>query len=815
MAQEYNPHEIEGQWQRKWAADHIYEVKEDNKRPKFYALTMFPYTSGDLHIGHWYALAPSDVYARFKRMQGYNVLHPMGFDAFGLPAENAAINHGIHPYDWTMRNIENMRRQLKSMGAIYDWSREVVTCLPDYYKWTQWFFLKFYQAGLAYRAEAPVNWCPKCQTVLANEQVVGEGFCERCSTPVMKKELEQWFFRITKYAEELLDHSRLDWPDRIEIMQRNWVGKSEGAEISFKIENETIEQQEIKVFTTRPDTIFGVTFFLLAPEHPLVPELTTPECKAEVEKYIAWCRRQTEYERLAQGKEKTGVFLGSYVVNPLNDERVPIWMTDYVLPTYGTGAVMAVPAHDERDLEFAKKFELPVRTVIAPPNWTGDELTEAYADSGTMINSGDFDGLPSEQAYEAICDLLEAKGWGKRTVIYRLRDWLISRQRYWGAPIPIIYCDRCGIIPVPEADLPVLLPPSAEFKPTGESPLKYCQSFVNTTCPKCSGMARRETDTMDTFLCSSWYFLRYTSPETKNAPFNAAKVKHWLPVDSYTGGAEHAVMHLFYTRFFIKALRDMGVVEFDEPFARLFNQGTIIYRGDKMSKSRGNVIGSDEYVEEFGADAVRGYVMFVGPWELGGEWNDRGIVGISRWLNRVWSLVTADYTCRVVDIKTEKEFLHLTHKAIAVVTADISKFRFNTMLASLMEFSNYLSKVKERGTVSDALWREAISHFLLLLAPTAPHLAEELWARTGHSYTIHNQPWPEYDHELAKEEEITLVIQVNGKLRDKLLVPATISEAEAKELALSRERVKAYIDGKKLTRVIYVPKRVVNIVVAS
>jgi leucyl-tRNA synthetase len=815
MAQKYNPHEIEGKWQQRWAADHIYEVNEDSKRPKFYALTMFPYTSGDLHIGHWYALAPSDVYARFKRMQGFNVLHPMGFDAFGLPAENAAINHGIHPYDWTMRNIENMRRQLKTMGAIYDWSREVITCLPDYYKWTQWFFLKFYQAGLAYRAKAPVNWCPKCQTVLANEQVVGEGFCERCSTPVIKKELEQWFFRITKYAEELLDHSRLDWPERIEIMQKNWVGKSEGAEISFRLENNSIDQKEIKVFTTRPDTIFGVTFFLLAPEHPLVPKLTTPDCKAEVEKYITWCRRQTEYERLALGKEKTGVFLGSYVVNPLNDERVPIWITDYVLPTYGTGAVMAVPAHDERDLEFARKFKLPVRIVIAPPNWSRGELAEVYTDSGTMVNSGDFNGLSSVQGYEAICNLLEAKGWGRRTVIYRLRDWLISRQRYWGAPIPIIYCDKCGIVPVPEADLPVLLPPNAEFKPTGESPLKYCQSFVNTTCPKCSGTARRETDTMDTFMCSSWYFLRYTSPETRNAPFDGAKVEYWLPVDSYTGGAEHAVMHLFYTRFFIKALRDMGVVEFDEPFARLFNQGTIIYRGDKMSKSRGNVIGSDEYVEEFGADAVRGYVMFVGPWELGGEWNDRGIVGISRWLNRVWSLVTADYTRRVVDIKTEKEFLHLTHKTIEIVTADIKEFRFNTMLASLMEFSNYLSKVKERGTVSDALWREAISYFLLLLAPTAPHLAEELWARTGHSYTIHNQPWPEYDQELAKEEEVTLIIQVNGKLRDKLLVPASISEAEAKELALSRERVKAYINSKKLTRVIYVPNRVVNIVVGS
>jgi leucyl-tRNA synthetase len=815
MAQKYNPHEIETKWQQKWAADHVYEVKEDSRRPKFYALTMFPYTSGDLHIGHWYALAPSDVYARFKRMQGYNVLHPMGFDAFGLPAENAAINHGIHPNDWTMRNIENMRRQLKSMGAIYDWNREVITCLPNYYKWTQWFFLKFYDSGLAYRAEAPVNWCPKCQTVLANEQVVGEGFCERCGTPVTKKELEQWFFRITKYADDLLDHRHLDWPERIKIMQRNWVGKSEGAEISFRLENEIMEQKEIKVFTTRPDTVFGVTFFLLAPEHPLVPKLTTPECKAEVDKYIAWCRRQTEYERLALGKEKTGVFLGSYIVNPLNDERVPIWITDYVLPTYGTGAVMAVPAHDERDLEFARKFKLPVRTVIASSGWTGGELTEAYTDLGTMVNSGEFNGLPSEKGYEAICDLLEAKGWGKRTVIYRLRDWLISRQRYWGAPIPIVYCDKCGIVPVPEEDLPVLLPPNAEFKPTGESPLKYCQSFVDTNCPKCSGKARRETDTMDTFMCSSWYFLKYTSPKTRSAPFNTAKVNYWLPVDLYTGGAEHAVMHLFYTRFFIKALRDMGLLEFDEPFVRLFNQGTIIYRGDKMSKSRGNVIGSDEYVEEFGADAVRGYVMFIGPWELGGEWNDRGIVGISRWLNRVWSLVAADYTSRGVDLEAEKEFLHLTHKTIKVVTADLEKLRFNTMLASLMEFSNYLSKIKESGRVSNSLWHETISHFLLLLAPTAPHLAEELWTRTGHSYTIHNQPWPEYNHELATEEEITIVIQVNGKLRDKLLVPACISEAEAKELALSRERVKAYIDGKKLCRVIYVPKRVVNIVVAS
>lgn len=815
MADKYNHREIERRWQQKWAADHIYEVKEDTGRQKFYALTMFPYTSGDLHVGHWYAMAPSDVYARFKRMQGYNVLHPMGFDAFGLPAENAAIRHGIHPYDWTVKNIDNMRRQFRSMGAMYDWTREVITCLPDYYRWTQWFFLRFYNSGLAYRAKAPVNWCPKCQTVLANEQVVGEGFCERCSTTVTKKELEQWFFRITKYAEELLDHSHIDWPERIKIMQRNWVGKSEGAEISFRIESEITEQKEIKVFTTRPDTVFGVTFFLLAPEHPLVLQLTTPEHKAEVDKYVAWCRRQTEYERTAVGREKTGAFLGSHIVNPLNGERVPIWITDYVLPTYGTGAVMGVPAHDERDLEFARKFKLPVRTVIAPPAWTGEELMEVYTDSGEMVNSGEFSGLPSEQGYEAICDLLEEKGWGKRTVIYRLRDWLISRQRYWGVPIPIVYCDKCGTVPVAEQDLPVVLPPDAEFKPTGESPLKYCQSFVNTTCPKCCGMAKRETDTMDTFLCSSWYFLRYTSPESGDAPFNADKMRHWLPVDLYTGGAEHAVMHLLYARFFIKALRDMGLVSFHEPFNRLFNQGTIICSGDKMSKSRGNVIAPDEYVAEVGADAVRGYLMFIGPWELGGEWNDRGLVGISRWLNRVWSLATADYSSRLVDPETEKAFIHFMHKTIKEVTADFERLRFNTLLASLMEFSNYLSKVKERGHVSSSAWREAIRCFLILLAPTAPHLAEEIWARIGHPYTIHSQPWPEYDQKLAEEEEITLVIQVNGKLRDKLLVPASISEAEAKKTALNRERVKAYIDGKKLARVIYVPKRVVNIVVAS
>jgi leucyl-tRNA synthetase len=812
-ASKYNPQEIEKKWQEKWAADRLYEVKDDDKRPKFYALTMFPYTSGDLHIGHWFAMAPSDVQARFKRMQGYNVLHPMGFDAFGLPAENAAIKHGIHPYIWTMDNVENMRRQLRSIGAIYDWSREVVTCLPEYYKWTEWFFLKLYEAGLAYRAKAPVNWCPTCQTVLANEQVVGEGLCERCGTAVLRKMLEQWFFRITKYADELLDFSKIDWPERIEIMQNNWIGKSTGAEISFGLEHKGVDTKEISVFTTRPDTIFGVTFFVLAPEHPLVPLLTTPKHKAEVEDYILQTQRKTEIERTAAEREKTGVFLGSYVINKLNGQPVPIWITDYVLLSYGTGAVMGVPAHDQRDFEFAKKYGLPIRVVIAPPDWSGEELECAYTEDGTMANSGQFDGMPSDQGFDAICDYMEKKGWGKRTVTYRLRDWLISRQRYWGAPIPMVYCDKCGIVPVPEKDLPVLLPPDAEFKPTGESPLKYCESFVNTTCPKCSEPAKRETDTMDTFMCSSWYFLRYTSPGVDNHPFDKAKLKHWMPVDLYTGGAEHAVMHLLYSRFFIKAIRDMGLVGFDEPFIKLFNQGTIIYQGDKMSKSRGNVVTPDVYVSDIGADAVRAYLMFIGPWELGGEWSDQGIVGMSRWVNRVWNLVTAGYTEKKVDPDVGKELNRLIHQTIKKVTNDMERFRFNTMLAALMEFTNYLGRVQDGGTVSVSLWNEANTILLLLLAPTAPHLTEELWEKTGHSYSIHNQAWPKWDEELAKEEEVTLVIQVNGKVRDRVTVPVSITEAEARELALSRERVQAYVKDNKVAKIIYVPQRLINIVI--
>jgi len=811
MTTEYNPQEIEQKWQQKWAEDGLYEVREDSQKPKWYALTMFPYTSGDLHIGHWYAMAPADVHARFKRMQGYNVLHPMGFDAFGLPAENAAIKRGIHPYKWTMQNVKNMRRQLKSIGAIYDWSREVITCQPEYYRWTQWFFLKLYENGLAYRGKAPVNWCPKCQTVLANEQVLSDGTCERCNTAVVRRDLEQWFFRITKYADELMQHEGVDWPERIKIMQRNWVGKSYGTEISFALDHPDVAEKEIRVFTTRPDTTYGVTFMALAPEHPLVAKLTTPEKKAEVEAYIARSQHFTEIERLSTEREKNGVFTGAYVTNRLNGEKVPIWITDYVLLGYGTGAVMAVPAHDERDFAFAKKYNLPIRVVISPPEWQDGELAEAYIEEGEMVNSGRFDGTPSQKGIESVSKYLEEQGWGGRTVSYKLRDWLISRQRYWGAPIPMIYCDKCGIVPVPEKELPVRLPEDAEFKPTGESPLKYNDGFVNTTCPKCGGAAKRETDTMDTFMCSSWYFLRYTSPHDADAPFDTEKIKQWMPVDLYTGGAEHAVMHLLYARFFIKAIRDIGLVDFGEPFKRLFNQGIIIANKQKMSKSKGNVVNPDAYVSELGADTVRAYLMFVAPWEQGGEWNDSGISGISRWFNRLWKLVLEEYKAKSED--GSKELQRITHQTIKKVSQDIEKMRFNTMIAALMEYTNHLTKVKEAGSVSDADWRKSIETLLLLLSPTAPHLTEELWQLIGNKYSIHNQPFPKWDEKLATDEQATLVVQVNGKMRDRLEVPLSITEDEAREAVMARQKVQSYLDGKQVIKVIYVPGRLINLVV--
>ena len=638
----YDPIALEKKWQERWESDGIYRVPDEDDRPRWYEMTMYPYPSGDLHIGHWYAMAPADSHARFRRMQGYNVLHPMGFDAFGLPAENAAISRGIHPYEWTMSNIENMRGQLRSMGAIYDWSKEIICALPEYYRWNQWFFLKLYEKGLAYRAHAPVVWCPSCNTVLANEQVLN-GRCERCQTPITRRDLAQWFLRITDYAEELLDfQGLLEWPEKILAMQRNWVGRSEGTEISFDIGHYNLEQQELRTFTTRIDTIFGVTFMVLAPEHPLVSSLTTPEQREAVEAYIHEARAATEIERLSADKEKTGVPLGSYVINRLNGERVPLFIADYVLMAYGTGAVMGVPAHDQRDFEFATKYGLPIQVVISPPDWSGQPLQEASSDEGVMVNSGRFDGMPSDDGMKAIADHVEESGWGKRAISYRLRDWLISRQRYWGTPIPMVHCADCGTVPVPEEQLPVLLPSDAEFKPTGESPLAGNLGFVQTSCPQCGGDARRETDTMDTFVDSSWYMMRYTSPDYHAGPFDPMQIQEWLPVDQYTGGAEHAVMHLLYARFFTKVLRDVGLVSFDEPFLRLYNQGTIVAGGAKMSKSRGNVVSPDTHVKEVGADTVRAYLMFLGPWDQGGDWSDAGINGMARWMNRVWEISQRD-----------------------------------------------------------------------------------------------------------------------------------------------------------------------------
>ncbi|RLC89536.1 MAG: leucine--tRNA ligase, partial [Chloroflexi bacterium] len=647
MADKYVPQEIEPKWQKRWEDDGLYATREDPTRPKYYFLTMLAYPSADyLHVGHWYVMAPSDARARYMRMKGYNVFYPVGFDAFGLPAENAAIERGIHPFKWAWDSIEVMRKQLRSMGAMWAWDREAVTCLPGYYKWTQWFFLKFYEAGLAYKKKAPVDFCPKCNTTLAREQVWGEDrHCERCGTLVVKKELEQWFFRITDYADELLDHSKIDWPERICAMQKNWIGRSEGANVTFLSE----QNDPIVVFTTRPDTLWGATFMVLAPEHPLVDKLTAPQFLEKVEEYKLQAARQSEIERMSTEKEKTGVFIGAYAINPVNDERIPIWIADYVMMTYGTGAIMAVPAHDERDFEFASKYNLPIPVVIEPPDWDGGELEKPYTGPCPMVNSGPFSGTPGDVAVQKVTEWLEEQGTGEFAVNYRLRDWLISRQRYWGAPIPIVYCDECGIVPVPYEDLPVLLPEDAEFLPTGESPLKFHEGFLHTTCPRCGGPATRETDTMDTFMCSSWYQYAYVTPYHKeeqplhrdDCPWDIEAGRYWLPVDMYTGGPEHAVMHLLYTRFFTKVLRDIGVVDFDEPMLALRNQGIILGPdGARMSKSRGNVVLPDALVQQYGADTVRGYLMFGWRWEQGGPWDPHGIEGVVRWLQRVWNLVS-------------------------------------------------------------------------------------------------------------------------------------------------------------------------------
>ena len=809
----YDHNEVEAKWQERWARDGLYRVRDDDPRPKWYELHMYPYPSGDLHIGHWWAMSGADAHARFMRFQGYNVLHPMGFDAFGLNAENAAIQRGVHPHKWTMDNIDNMRRQLRSMGPMYDWDREVVTCAPEYYRWNQWLFLQLYKAGLAYRAYAPVNWCQSCNTVLANEQVI-DGLCERCDTAVTHRDMNQWFFRITRYAEELLDQSKIDWPERINVMQTNWIGRSEGVEIEFDISEYGLDQKTLPTFTTRIDTIFGVTFVVLAPEHPLVGQLTTQEHRPEVESYVEQARRQTDVERQSTEKEKTGVFTGAYCVNRLNGERVPILVGDYVLLTYGTGVVMGVPAHDQRDFEFATKYDLPIRVVVAPPVWDGEELTEAYLDEGTQVNSGRFDGLPSAEGIDRIADHVEENGWGRRTVNYRMRDWLISRQRYWGTPIPIIYCEECGTVPVPEEDLPVLLPEDAEFLPTGESPLALHQGFVNVECPDCGRPAKRETDTMDTFVDSSWYFLRYASPNYADGPFDPLAVGQWNPVDQYTGGVEHAVMHLLYARFFVKALRDLKLLDFDEPFVRLFNQGTIVFQHRKMSKSRGNVVAPDAYVDEVGADTVRSYLLFLGPWDQGGEWSDSGINGVARWMNRVWELAQRDSRQLDLPVAAEaaRDTQRLVHQTVRKVTDDVERFKFNTALAALMEYTNTLNQVWERKEAGAELWGEAIERLLVLMAPMAPHVSEELWERTGHESSVHDQSWPEWDPELAAEEVVTLVVQVDGRLRDRIEVPASITEDEARQAALQSENVQRHTDGKEIARVVYVPGKLVNIV---
>lgn len=821
----YNPSEIERKWQAVWEEKGQNHADDNDPRPRFYNLVMFPYPSGDLHIGHWYNFTGVDVYGRYQRMNGYNVMQPLGFDAFGLPAENAAIKRGVQARKWTLSNIDNMRQQLKTMGGIWDWDREVVSCLPDYYKWTEWLFLKLYEAGLAYRAKAPVNWCPNDQTVLANEQVLADGTCERCGFLVEKRDLEQWFFKITAYADRLLEYKDIEWPEKTMTMQKNWIGRSEGARVNFNITAPDGEVIPVPVFTTRPDTLYGVTFFLLAPEHPLVGKLTTPENKAAMTKYQTESRAETEIERQSVGKIKTGVFTGSYATNPINDEQVPIWVTDYVLMGYGTGAVMGVPAHDQRDFEFARTMGLPIKLVYQPEgrNIAEDQMTEALVHEGSVVNSGPFNGLPdSNETVQKFIRFLEEKGVGKAEVTYRLRDWLISRQRYWGSPIPMIYCDKDGIVPVPEDQLPVILPTDVNFRPDGVSPLQYLPEFVNTTCPKCGGPARRETDTLDTFMCSSWYFLRYCDPHNIEAAFDKAKVNHWMPVDQYTGGPEHATMHLLYARFFTKALYDMGLLDFEEPFRKLFHQGMIRSEGKKMSKSRGKTVAPDALVEQFGADAVRSFLMFLGPFDQGAEWNDKTeqlLTGVSRFLNRVWNLVQggigAEPTLVTATPEVEKQIRRATHKTIKRVVDDLGHWAFNTAISGLMEFSNTLSEIaaKEPGIHANPAWKEAIDSMLLMLAPLAPHISEELWQRTGHSESIVNQRMPAFDPALSVDEVVTIIVQVNGKVRDKLEVSAGLNEDEVKAQVLASPKVAAAIREGQPKKVIYVPGKLVNIVV--
>ncbi|MCZ7552753.1 MAG: leucine--tRNA ligase [Anaerolineae bacterium UTCFX2] len=917
----YDHKEIEPRWQKRWEQDGLYEANIDPQRPKYYALTMLPYPSGDMHIGHWYAMTPSDARARFMRMRGFNVLFPMGFDAFGLPAENAAIRHGIHPKEWTFANVARMRQQLRTMGTMFDWRREAVSADSKYYKWSEWFFSQLYKKGLAYRKMSPVDWCPHCNTTLAREQVWGEDrHCERCGTPVIKKNLEQWFFRITQYAEELLDFSHIDWPERVRTLQQNWIGRSEGASVVFHTE----QGDPLEVFTTRPDTLWGATFMVLAPEHPLVKKITTPAQKETVEQYVLQATRQTDIQREAAEKEKTGVFTGGYAINPVNQARIPIWIADYVLMTYGTGAIMAVPAHDERDFAFAIKFGLPIIPVIARSDglvkscvlksevqegfepalraaaipfeadqagwlvtprldqvsayreiarqylakdgwielvgaewafifgdasleWDSVEAdreilqrcqarrpalagcrtvmemlwqNEWYRDTlyhdqfGMMIHSGEFSGTPGETAKRQVIDWLEAQGIGKGAINYHLRDWLISRQRYWGAPIPIVYCPTHGAVLVPDDQLPVLLPDDVEWRPTGESPLKLHPTWKKTTCPICGGPAERETDTMDTFMCSSWYHLRYLSPDYDAWPFDPVEYDYWMPVDTYTGGIEHATMHLIYTRFFHKAGRDMGIMKGPEPMIQLRNQGIILGEdSEKMSKSRGNVVAPDDLVERYGADTVRAYLMFFARWDMGGPWNSSGIEGTARWIRRVWALFTETPAAGAPDPQARRSLRRKLHQTLCKVTHDYESFEFNTIISALMELLNEMYRLRDLGVANTPEWQEALDLYLRMMAPSCPHVTEELWMRLGKPYSIHQQAWPQVDEEAAAEAEITLVLQVNGKVRDRIQVPVDITQEQAQAFALASEVVQKHLGGKPPRKVILVPGRLVNIVI--
>ncbi|HWV24604.1 MAG TPA: leucine--tRNA ligase [Thermomicrobiales bacterium] len=818
-AHRYDFSEIEPKWRRAWRDKAIYQVDDRSDKQKWFSLTMYPYPSGVLHVGHWYAFAIPDVFARLQRMRGYNVLFPMGFDAFGLPAENAAIRNNIHPASWTYDNIAKMEHQYDLMGAMIDWSRKVVTCDPEYYHWNQWIFLQMLERGLAYKAGGSVWWCPNDQTVLANEQVLDGNICERCGAEVHKRDLEQWYFKITDYAQELLDDiDGLDWPERVKTMQRNWIGRSEGARLQFRLET----GDTLDVFTTRPDTVFGATFMVIAPEHPLVEEITTDEQRETVRAYVQQAKDKTDIERQStdEAKRKTGVFTGGYAINPVNDERIPVWVADYVLMSYGTGAIMAVPAHDERDFAFAKAFDLPIRVVIQPADQApldAATMVAPYVGPGTMVNSGQFDGMPVPESVDSMIAWLDEQGRGQAEVSWRLRDWLISRQRYWGTPIPIVYCDDCGMVPVPEDQLPVELPLDAEFQPTGQSPLVTHESFLHTTCPTCGGHARRETDTMDTFVDSSWYWFRYTSPQFNEAPFRKEKVAEWTPVDLYCGGIEHAILHLLYARFFTKVLRDLGMVEQDEPFKRLRNQGMILAaEGTKMSKSRGTQIGPDELVAEHGADALRLHLMFLGPWEQGGPWNDRGITGMERFIRRAFQIVSEVGTRKLdgnADEDAIRDLQSLTHRTIKQVTEDIDDFQFNTMVARLIEFTNELMKLREQPVGQTRAFRDAAETLTLLMAPSTPYVAEEMWSRLGNPFSVHQQSWPAYDDALATVASIEIPVQVNGKVRDKITIDAGTSQEDQLAAARASEKIRDQIAGKTIIKEIVVPGRLVNFVV--